>query len=766
MMTLHNPLLPLLLLIQLHFIFSFHSVLSHLLPIFHDQESNTTQRIHTYIVHVQKPKDADLLNEELEKWHKSFLPNTTLDSGEPRLVYSYHDTISGFAARLTKEEVKAMESMEGFIQAQPDEVLPLLTTYTPDFVGLSQRNGTWYDDGYGKGMVIGILDTGIDPTHPSFSDEGMPMPPVKWKGTCDSRVANCNNKIIGAAEFLRGKPVPTDIDDNGHGTHVASIAAGNFVDNVDVLGNAKGTADGMAPRAHLAIYKVCTKDGCADSDILAGIDQAISDRVDVLSVSIGIGSRPFYQDSIAIGSFAALRRKILTCAAAGNAGPSENSIANDAPWILTVGATTTDRRIKATLKLGNETELIEGETAYQGPITANLTMLPMAFPGYQGGNNNCLNETFNGINVTGMLVLCLSGGDLSHIEKGMNVKKAGGAAMVVLNQEEEGLTTLSEAHVLPAIHVNYSNALKIISFFNSSLAKNSTAMGSIFYNGTQFGALSAPAVASFSSRGPSYNNGGILKPDILGPGVNILGAWPSKVGPESLGSSMTFNFQSGTSMAAAHVAGIAALIKNSIRRHRRYPSSIKSAIITSAKSLDREWKPITDEHNGNPSKISAMGAGQVNPSGASDPGLVYHLHTHYYVRYLCSLGYTDEQIRVITQYRVQCLRMRDFGPERLNYPSILVTLGIPSRKVIRRVVENVGEPKSIYYPQFELPEGVSVEVYPSRLEFSSQYEKQWYNVVLSISNSTILGRGDFAEGQLLWVSPRHVVRSPITIIFN
>ncbi|KAJ0967562.1 hypothetical protein J5N97_024479 [Dioscorea zingiberensis] len=502
--------------------------------------------------------------------------------------------------------------------------------------------------------------------------------------------------------------------------------------------------------------------------MLAGIDQAINDRVDILSISIGIGSRPFYQDSIAIGSFRALRRRILTCAAAGNAGPSDNSVANDAPWILTVGASSTDRRIKATLKLGNDTELIEGETAYQGPISANLTMLPMAFPGYQGGGSHgCLSDSFNGINVTGMLVLCLNGYNLSNIEKGMNVKKAGGAAMVVLNQEEQGLTTLSEAHVLPAIHVNYSNALKIISYFDSSSAKNSTPMGSIFFNGTQFGAHPSPGVASFSSRGPSLINGGILKPDILGPGVNILGAWPSKVGPDTVGSSTTFNFQSGTSMAAAHIAGIAALLKSSSgRRHHRHPSSIKSAIITSADRLDRDWKPIIDEYGGNTSNLPAMGAGQVNPAAASDPGLVYHLHTHYYIRYLCSLGYTDEQVRVITQDRIQCSRIRDYGPERLNYPSISVTLGLPARKLIRRVVENVGEPKSIYHPEVEPPEGVTVEVYPQKLVFSGKYEKKWYHVVLSCSSGTSPRRGEVAEGQLLWISQRHVVRSPITVTFN
>lgn len=746
--------------------------LGQLLPIIEDGVGNAS-RIQTYVIHVQRPESAKLLSDvDRENWHKSFLPNTTLDTGEPRLVYSYRNVISGFAARLTHDEMMAMASIDGFLHAHRDERLPLLTTYTPSFLGLSERDGIWYGNCFGKGAIIGVLDTGIAPTHPSFDDGGMPSPPREWRGHCDFREALCNKKLIGAAAFQGGRPLPVETDENGHGTHVAGVAAGSFVDGAAVLGNANGTSAGMAPRAHLAIYKVCSKDGCDDSDILAGMDQAIHDEVDVLSISIGsrprssiTGSqpRPFYEDSVAIGSYAATRHRILACVAAGNDGPYQGGVVSDAPWILTVGASSTDRRIRATVRLGNGTEL-DGESAYQ-PSSFNSTLLSMAFPGYddQGGRRGCGNDSFIDIDVEGKIVLCETGYNVSNIEKGEFVKKAGGAAMIVLNQRETGFTTFSEAHVLPAAHVSFSHALIIESYFNSST--NSTPMATIVFEGTKYGSRPSPTVASFSSRGPSLNNGGILKPDIIGPGVNILAAWPPNVEPTNQVSSSTtmFNFLSGTSVATPHLSGIAALLKN---MHPHWsPAEIKSAIMTTADRLDRDMKPITDEYNGTPASLFAMGAGQVNATTANDPGLVYELHSHHYIRYLCGLGYTDQQIMAVTQHRIKCSNRHDISIDRLNYPSISVSLGSAAIKTIRRRVKNVGEDNAVYFAEIEEPAGVKVEVSPYRLEFDRLYERRHFYVTLTTSGTTP-GKGQVSEGQLSWVSRKHVVRSPISVVFS
>lgn len=199
----------------------------------------------------------------------------------------------------------------------------------------------------------------------------------------------------------------------------------------------------------------------------------------------------------------------------------------------------------------------------------------------------------------------------------------------------------------------------------------------------KFGAQPSPAVASFSSRGPSLRNGGILKPDIIAPGANILSAWPTKVGSGPDGSStLDLNFLSGTSMATAHLSGIVALLKST---HPHWsPAGIKSAIMTTADKLDRSGRPIADEF--------AMGAGQVNPSSANNPGLIYDLRPSDYTNYLCGMvGYTDKQVMAITHRRVRCWKIPNIDAEQLNYASISATIGPNIRKNITRQVTNANQ---------------------------------------------------------------------------
>ncbi|KAJ3680539.1 hypothetical protein LUZ60_016817 [Juncus effusus] len=191
----------------------------------------------------------------------------------------------------------------------------------------------------------------------------MPPPPAKWKGHCDFNKTVCNNKLIGAKTLRKGiehghRP---PIDPSGHGTHVASIAAGAFVKDAVAFGNSFGRASGMAPRAHIALYQVCGLDDCTGVDLLKGIEAAVHDGVDILSISMGeekiqnpmIGQRPQktgplgvgINPEIIIGAFYAISHGVLVSAAAGNDGPAPGSVVNDAPWMLTVGASTTDRRM-------------------------------------------------------------------------------------------------------------------------------------------------------------------------------------------------------------------------------------------------------------------------------------------------------------------------------------------------------------------------------------------------------------------------------------
>ncbi|KDP25551.1 hypothetical protein JCGZ_20707 [Jatropha curcas] len=733
----------------------------------HTTEITENKNLQAYIVHVSPPEGRTFSQREnLENWHKSFLPFSTASSEkqQKRMLYSYHNIISGFSARLTHEEVKAMEEINGFVLARPERKLHLQTTHTPSFLGLHRQMGFWKESNFGKGVIIGVLDGGVFPSHPSFNDKGMPPPPAKWKGRCEFNASKCNNKLIGARSFnlaakaMKGIAAETPIDVDGHGTHTASTAAGSFVYNANVLGNAKGTAVGMAPYAHLAIYKVCfgdPNDDCPESDILAGLDAAIQDGVDVLSLSIGDISMPFFQDNIAIGSFAAIQKGIFVSCAAGNSGPFNGTLSNEAPWILTVGASTIDRKIAATAKLGNGEEL-DGESVLQ-PSNFPTTLLPLVYPGMNGKTESafCSERAVQGMDVKDKVVLCERGGGIGRVAKGEEVKNAGGAAMILINDEISGFSTIADAHVLPATHVSFAAGLQIKAYINST----KTPMATILFKGTVIGDPLSPAVTSFSSRGPNLASPGILKPDIIGPGVSILAAWPFPL-DNTTNTKSTFNLVSGTSMACPHLSGIAALLKSS---HPYWsPAAIKSAIMTTADIFNMEGSPIVDEKH-QPADLFTIGAGHVNPSRANDPGLIYDIQPDDYIPYLCGLGYKEEQVSIIAHRRIKCSEKLSIPEGQLNYPSFSVTLG--ASQTFTRTVTNVGEANSVYAATIVPPPGVAVTVEPYRLYFSQVNQKVTYSVTFSPTGSS--GKtSEFAQGYILWSSAKHLVRSPISVRFK
>lgn len=179
-------------------------------------------------------------------------------------------------------------------------------------------------------------------------------------------VAN-RRKLIGARYFNKGyssvvgplnSTFHTPRDAEGHGSHTLSTAAGNFVTRASVFGFGNGTAKGGSPRARVAAYKVCwppvAGNECFDADILAAFDIAIHDGVDVLSVSLGGDPVPLHNDSVAIGSFHAVRHGIVVVCSAGNSGPGAGTVSNIAPWQITVGASTMDRQFLSYVVLGNK----------------------------------------------------------------------------------------------------------------------------------------------------------------------------------------------------------------------------------------------------------------------------------------------------------------------------------------------------------------------------------------------------------------------------
>ncbi|CAD6219805.1 unnamed protein product [Miscanthus lutarioriparius] len=704
----------------------------------------------TFIVHVQppEPEENQQTAGDRDEWYRSFLPE------DGRLVHAYHHVASGFAARLTREELDALSAMPGFVAAVPEET---------------------------AGVIVCLLDTGISPTHPSFDGDGMPPPPAKWKGSCDFGVPVCNNKLIGARSFMSiptaGGNSSSPVDDAGHGTHTASTAAGAVVQGAQVIGQAVGVAAGMAPRAHVAMYKVCNDTSCLSSDILAGVDTAVGDGCDVISMSIGGVSKPFYRDTIAVGTFGAVEKGVFVALAAGNRGPNASSVTNEAPWMLTVAASTMDRSIRSTVCLGNGRSF-HGESVYQPDVSPSAAFHQLVYAGASGRPyaELCGNGSLDGVDVRGKIVLCEYGsgpdGNIPRILKGAVVRSAGGAGMVLMNGFPQGYSTLADAHVIPASHVDYAAASAIMSYVQSAASPTAK----ILFGGTILGTSPAPSMAFFSARGPSLQNPGILKPDITGPGVNVLAAWPSQlqVGPPPPASAAaplgprgpTFNIISGTSMSTPHLSGIAAFVKS---KHPDWsPAAIRSAIMTTADATDRAGNAIRNEQRV-ASDLFATGAGHVNPEKAADPGLVYDIAPSDYVGFLCGL-YSSQNVSVVARRPVDCSAVTVIPESMLNYPSVSVvfqpTWNWSTPVVVERTLKNVGEEvSSVYYAAVDIfDDDVAVGVFPSELVFTKVDQEQSFKVMVWRGHSNKGAK--VVQGAFRWVSDTYTVRSPISISFT
>ncbi|KAL3505157.1 hypothetical protein ACH5RR_034998 [Cinchona calisaya] len=729
----------------------------------------TLAQLDTYIVHM----DLSSMPKAFSSHHNWYL--TTLESisdtatrvshdfpSSSKLVYAYTHAIHGFSAILSPTELKAIKNSPGYVSSIKDKTVKMDTTHSSNFLGLNSNYGAWPNSDYGKDVIIGLVDTGVWPESKSFNDDGMTEIPSRWKGECESGTqfnsSLCNKKLIGARFFNKGLlakfpnltiSMNSTRDTDGHGTHTSSTAAGNYVEGASYFGYASGTATGMAPRARVAMYKALWDEGSYISDIIAAIDQALIDGVDILSLSLGLDGVPLYEDPIAIGTFAALEKSIFVSTSAGNGGPFFGSLHNGIPWVLTVAAGTIDREFIGTVYLGNGIT-ISGLSLY--PENSTSTKIPIVF------KNTCENVTALE-EMEGKIVLCQDK-DETLSEQIFNVKStkiAGGVFMT--NNTDLEFFLQSE---FPAVFLNLEDGEKILDYIKSSPSPKA----SLGFHVTQLGIKPAPKVASYSSRGPSQSCPFVLKPDIMAPGALILAAWPSKSPVSDVKSGQlfnNFNLISGTSMSCPHTAGVSALLRGV---HPDWsPAAIRSAMMTTADILDNTNYPIKDigfsEEFATP---FAMGAGHLNPNKALDPGLVYDAGIEDYINLLCALNYTSQQIQTITRSSdLKCLK----PSLDLNYPSFIAYLranGTHSTiQEFQRTVTNVGDEMSVYSVKLAPMDGFIVTVTPDKLIFRQKYEKQSYKLTIQGPSSVMKDLVVF--GYLSWEDNggKHVVRSPIVV---
>jgi hypothetical protein len=578
--------------------------------------SDNDNPLAAYLVTVRRPDGLLSVDEPeaLEQWHTYLLgqvcntsdPATSerFPTAESRLIYSYNHVVSGFSAWLTPPEVRHMARLPWFIEAIPDKSYKLMSVDvpTPQLPWLhSVRDGVWNMGNMGEGITIGVLDAGIAADHlPASPDaQGMPSPPAKWKGRCDDSEA-CNNKLIGLRTFVdttRNLGAAMFIGKVGRTAQPTSDEVVDFMQHASVLRVEYDKAFAVAPKAHLAIYQVCDEE-CDPTTISAGMVAAVDDGVDVISMFAGTkDTAVFHDDAVTAPSYKAVARGVLVCAPAGSSGTEMLKVESSAPWLLTVAAIDTNRRVITNVELGN----------------------------------------------------------------------------------------------------------------------------------------------------------GILKPDVSAPGAHALAESPH-VDVEYTDAQI----KAATSMAAAHVSGVAAMVKKA--HHEWSPAAIKSALVTTA-------DPVTpgDSLSREGASYFVTGAGEVNPVKAMDPGLVYDLSAGDFISYLCGLSFGENRTRKTIELALaSCVEAGEIAAKDLNYPSIMMAIDDEVRQVeAKRTLTNVGELAETYHAELTAP-GIDMAVNPSTLVFTDVGQDR--DFVVTVRRQASTPAKVVIEGELKWVSEKHVVRSPMVVV--
>ncbi|CAN1307514.1 Subtilisin-like protease SBT5.4 [Linum perenne] len=684
--------------------------------------------------------------------------------------YSYTWNINGFSAVLEEEEAAELSKRPGVVSVFLDRGRELHTTRSWDYM-LLENNGAGHPGELWKAANFGE-DTGVWPESKSFDDKGYGPVPSKWKGICQNNTkagVPCNRKLIGARYFSKGytraggKPeesFESARDSEGHGSHTLSTAAGNFVPQVKILNFTVGTAKGGSPKARVAAYKVCWPpidgSGCFDSDILAAFDAAINDGVDVISVSLGGDPADYFEDSVAIGSFHAVRKGIDVACSAGNSGPALGTVSNIAPWITTVAASTLDRKLDAYAQLHNGLRIqgvtLSGSSSNKTyPLrlasqvrAANVTILDALL---------CKANTLDRKKARGKIVVCLRG-ENGRLEKGSEAASAGAAGMIFCNDKTSGEDVVADPHFLPAVHISYKDSLAVYHYINSTQHPEAY----ISPVNTKLNVQPTPVMASFSSAGPSSIAPQIIKPDITAPGVNIIAAYTEakQTGIDADPRKFPYNILSGTSMSCPHVAGVTALLRTLYPSWS--PAAIRSAIMTTARTRDDTRNPIKDSSNERATPFN-YGSGHIRPNQAMNPGLVYDLSEVDYLNFLCARGYNQTLLSLFAPH--ECSNKHAIVD--LNYPSIAVPR-LPMKEgsvTVTRKVKNVGNKAARYAVSVKQPVGVSISVKPAVLKFDKVGEEKAFEVKLEAKSGGKIN--EYVFGGITWSDGVHHVRSPVAV---
>lgn len=653
--------------------------------------------------------------------------------GGPDVLYRFTSALNGFAARLDPGQVVALRRTPGvaLVERSTRQQLDAVPASALPGGPVAADASVAPTSGAGKGVVVGVVDSGIWPDSQSFSAlpqeaTGTSTAVPGFNGECAAAerwsATDCNDKVISARWFVEGfgrdRTASSEYlsarDATGHGTHAASVAAGNPGVETRIEGQSFGRLSGLAPEAKIAVYKACwtapdpSGDGCTTADTVAAIDAAVGDGVDVLSYSVSGSRDP--TDSVSRAFLGAASAGVFVAAAAGNDGPRSGSVGHQAPWVTTVGADTR-RLYRGVAVLGDGTRL-EGAMVSTRRIASTGLVLARdaaALGARPRGAALCEADTLDAEVVAGKVVLCRRG-VTARVDKSAAVARAGGVGMVLVNTAAG--STDADVHAVPTVHLARGPGRRVVEYAERAGGR---ARVSLVPQGPT--RLDRPVVAEFSSRGPTSSGGSILKPDLTAPGVSVLGA----VTPGA-DSGRLWDLASGTSTSTPYVAGLAATVRAA---HPGWSASrVRSALMTTT-------SPVAS------SGTMAGGAGAANSATADDPGIVFDTTTSAWRRLLAGR----------------------LAPSELNQPSVAVGELIGRTTVVRRVT-NVTSRTETYSSQVSGLRGVEVVVSPARFTLAPGQTRR-IMLLLAARSADRLDR--FAQGTLTLSGVRHTARVPIAV---
>ena len=540
------------------------------------------------------------------------------------IAHAFQVAFNGVAVKMSAAEARRIAKLPGIVDVIPDKMRHLHTDNGPQWIDADDVwDGSVSAATKGEGIVIGIIDTGINPANASFADVGgdgynHSNPRSRYYGFCDSghpdynAAFQCNDKLIGAYDFARDSGESAVLYDNdGHGSHVTSTAAGNLVDPAALVAptiSFNRTISGVAPHSNIISYKAC-RDGCKLSWLLAAIEQATLDGVDVINYSLGGGATDPWAEADSEAFLNARQAGIFVATSAGNAGPGSETLSSpgNAPWLLTVGSSSHDRRFNNSLTsltgTGGPLSNIPGQS-----VTDALSTTSIVYAG-DDGDALCLNP-FSAGTFSGEIVVC-DRGQIARVKKGENVLAGGAGGYVLANDEPNGDSIDSDAHALPAVHIRYNDGVSLKNW----LAAGSNHQAAISGTTVDVSAAYGNIMSSFSSRGANAPLLSVIKPDVSAPGQDVLAADGSE-------NEAIWGLMSGTSMCSPHAAGAAALLMDLYPDWS--PAEIQSALMTSADPT------VLKEDATTPADPFDTGTGRIAVSQAAQAGIVLdETYTHY-----------------------------------------------------------------------------------------------------------------------------------------